>query len=211
MEFKDRLNQALSMRKISAAELARVSGVNEGAISQYRKGGYKANQYNLEKMAKALNVSIPWLMGANVDEPLLVDKINFQKGIKIPVLGRVVAGVPIEAVTDILDYEEITPELAATGDFFALRIKGDSMTPRICENDVVIVRKQPSVNSGSLAIVLINGEAATIKQVIVREDGIMLQAFNPGVYPTHFYTCEDIKKLPVTILGKVIELRGKFM
>ncbi|NLU43662.1 MAG: helix-turn-helix domain-containing protein, partial [Acholeplasmataceae bacterium] len=203
MEFKDRLNQALSMRKMSAAELARVSGVNEGAISQYRKGGYKANQYNLEKMAKALNISIPWLMGADVDGPLLFDKMDFQKGGKIPVLGRVVAGIPVEAVTDVIDYEEIAPELAATGDFFALKIKGDSMTPRICENDVVIVRKQPSVDSGSLAIVLINGEEATIKQVIMREDGIMLQAFNPAIYPTHFYTCEDIKKLPVTILGKV--------
>ena len=211
MEFKDRLNQALSMRKMSAAELARVSGVNEGAISQYRKGGYKANQYNLEKMAKALNVSIPWLMGANVAGPLLVDKIGFQKGIKIPVLGRVVAGIPVEAVTDIIDYEEIAPELAATGDFFALQIKGDSMTPRICENDVVIVRKQPSVDSGNLAIVLINGEAATIKQVIVRKDGIMLQAFNPAVYPTHSYTREDINNLPVTTPGKVVELRGKFL
>lgn len=65
-EFKDRLNEGLALRRMSAAELARLSGVNEGAISQYRKGNYKANQYNLDKIAKALNVSIPWLMGADV-------------------------------------------------------------------------------------------------------------------------------------------------
>ncbi|MEG1413499.1 MAG: S24 family peptidase, partial [Acidaminococcaceae bacterium] len=142
------------------------------------------------------------------DAPAPKTHIN---GVKIPVLGRVVAGVPLEAITDILDYEEISVDMARTGEFFALQIKGDSMTPRICEGDVVIVRKQPTVDSGSLAIVLINGEDATLKQVIVRPDGIMLQAFNPAVYPTHFYTCADIKKLPVTILGKVVELRGRFL
>jgi len=61
--FKDRLIQAMELRRISAAELSRVSNVNEGAISQYRKGKYKASQHAVEKLAKALNVSIPWLMG----------------------------------------------------------------------------------------------------------------------------------------------------
>ena len=62
--FKERLIQAMDIRRISAAELSRVSKVNEGAISQYRKGRYKASQPAIEQLAKALNVSIPWLMGA---------------------------------------------------------------------------------------------------------------------------------------------------
>lgn len=65
-EFKDRLKEALTIRKMSAAELARLSQVNEGAISQYKKGAYKATQENLDRLAKTLNVSIAWLMGADV-------------------------------------------------------------------------------------------------------------------------------------------------
>lgn len=64
--FQERLNQAIEMRDIKPAELSRQTGVNEGAISQYRSGAYKASQRNLEKLAKALNVSIPWLMGGDV-------------------------------------------------------------------------------------------------------------------------------------------------
>jgi len=171
----------------------------------------------LKKISSSMSIDLNDLLSLlDGDQPVSISweqnkENNNSKAVEIPVLGRVVAGIPVEAVTDVIDYEEIAAELAATGDFFALQIKGNSMTPRICENDVVIVRKQPSVDSGSLAIVLINGEEATLKQVIVRPDGIMLQAFNPAVYPTHFYTCEDIKKLPVTILGKVVELRGKFI
>ena len=62
--FKDRLIRAMEMRQMSAAELSRFSKVNEGAISQYRKGKYKASQPTIERLAKCLNVSIPWLMGA---------------------------------------------------------------------------------------------------------------------------------------------------
>lgn len=87
------------------------------------------------------------------------------RGVRIPVLGRVVAGIPIEAVEEILDYEEITPELAATGEFFALKIRGHSMEPRMMEGDVVIVRKQEDVESGDVAIVLVNGNEATVKRV----------------------------------------------
>lgn len=65
-DFKERLELALANKKMTAAELSRLSGINEGAISQYRKGAYKATQENLEKLALTLGVSIAWLMGADV-------------------------------------------------------------------------------------------------------------------------------------------------
>lgn len=68
IEFKDRLEQALTMRNMKPADLARLTGIGEGAISQYRKGAYKATQRNLEKISKVLSVSIPWLMGADDGE-----------------------------------------------------------------------------------------------------------------------------------------------
>ena len=67
---------------------------------------------------------------------------------KIPVLGRVAAGIPINAITEIIDTEEISEELAKTGDFFALKIKGDSMEPRIVDGDVVIVKQQEDAENG---------------------------------------------------------------
>lgn len=134
---------------------------------------------------------------------------NKPKGIKIPVLGVIPAGLPIEAIEDIIDYEEVTEEMAKTGELFALKIKGDSMTPRICHNDVVIVKKQNDCDSGDIAVVIINGENATVKQIKKDANGITLIPFNTNYQPTN-YTNQEIKKIPITIIGKVIELRGKF-
>ena len=69
------------------------------------------------------------------------------RGIRIPVMGRVVTGIPIEAIQEALDWEEITPELAATGELFALQVRGDSMEPTLRNGDVVIVKKQPTVDT----------------------------------------------------------------
>ena len=131
------------------------------------------------------------------------------KGIKIPVLGDVAAGVPIDAITDIIDYEEISEEMAKTGEFFGLRIKGDSMSPRIMEGDIVIVQKTSTVNSGELAVVLVNSEAATVKKYIRHDNGISLISFNSSYEPM-FFTASEIESLPVSIIGKVVESRAKF-
>ncbi len=215
--FAERLTIALEVRNIKAADLARNTGINEGAISQYKKGAYKAKQVTLDKLAKALNVAIPWLMG--VDEPPFdvirpygyktVALAPREKGVRIPVLGRIVAGIPIEATQEILGYEEITKKQAATGDYFALSVKGTSMTPNIEEGDVVIVRKQEDVDSGDTAIVLVNGSEATVKKVQKSNAGITLIGYNTTVYEPHFYCREDVKSLPVQIIGKVVELRRK--
>lgn len=132
------------------------------------------------------------------------------RGVKIPVLGKVVAGIPVEAITDILDYEEIPEDMARTGTYFALQIKGKSMEPTLHEGDVVIVRQQPEVENGEIAIVLVNGDEATVKEVKEGPDGLTLIGHNVAVYSPHFYTRNQIKNLPVRIIGKVVELRRKF-
>lgn len=132
-----------------------------------------------------------------------------KRGVKIPVLGRVAAGIPITAVEDILDYEEIEESLAKTGEFYGLQIKGDSMEPRISEGDVVIVRQQNDVESGDVAIVLVNGDDATCKRVVKHEHGLTLISFNP-MHPPKFYTEQEVEQLPVQIIGRVMELRAKF-
>ncbi len=131
------------------------------------------------------------------------------KGVKINVLGRVAAGIPIEAVEDIIDTEEITQEMAATGEFFGLQIHGDSMEPRMCEGDVVIVRKQDDAESGDIVIAMVNGDDATCKRLRKYRDGIELISNNPSYEPM-FFSNEEIASKPVKIIGKVVELRGKF-
>jgi repressor LexA len=190
-------------RNMTQEQLANMLGVSRSTYTRYEQGTRECSYEMLLKISNIFNVTIDHLLNKQTLQ-------NKPKGIKIPVLGKVIAGVPIEAVTDIMDWEEIPQEMAATGEFFALQIKGDSMTPRIQEGDVVIVKKQPSVESGEIAIILVNGDEATIKQVYIQENGIMLQAFNPAVYPAHFYSNQEILKLPVSIIGKVVELRGKF-
>lgn len=132
-----------------------------------------------------------------------------KKGVKIPVLGEVIAGVPIEAIEDILDYEEISEDMAAKGEHFALKVKGDSMEPVFYAGDIVIVRQQPTADSGDIVIALVNGDESTIKKLKLTDDGLMLIPANPAYEPM-YYTRKQIDTLPVSIIGKVVELRRSF-
>lgn len=130
-------------------------------------------------------------------------------GVVINVLGRVAAGIPIEAIENIIDTEEISEELARTGDFFGLQIHGDSMEPKISDGDVVIVRQQEDAESGDIVIATVNGDEATCKRLRKYRDGIELVANNPTYEPL-FFSNEDIINKPVRIIGRVVELRAKF-
>lgn len=152
-------------------------------------------------MAALFEVSVDYLLG-NTETPA-------SNGIKIPVLGDVAAGIPIEAITDIVDYEEINATLARTGEFFGLRIKGDSMEPRMREGDVVIVRQQESAETGDTVVVLVNGNSATVKKIKYGPDGITLLPTNP-VYDPLFYSAAEVEQLPVRVIGRVVELRAKY-
>ena len=130
--------------------------------------------------------------------------------VKIPVIGMVHAGTPTDAIEDILGWEEVTNDMAAKGDLMALQVKGDCMEPRFTEGDVVMVLQQPSVNSGDIAILMVNADEAIMRQVKLFEDGSLnLIPTNP-TYQVKRFSPEEIKSLPVRILGKVIELRAKF-
>ena len=128
---------------------------------------------------------------------------------KIPVLGRVAAGIPINAITEIIDTEEISEDMAKTGDFFALQILGDSMEPKISNGDVVIVRQQDDAETGDTVIALINGDDAVCKRLRKYKEGLELISTNPSYAPLYFDE-ETIKNKPVKIIGKVVELRAKF-
>ncbi len=190
---------------LSQDALAKLTGYTDrSSITKIEKGQVDLQQSKIELFAKALGTTSKELVGWDDDTPSIK-----KKGVSINVLGRVAAGIPIESIEEIIDTEEITEELAATGDFFGLQIKGDSMEPRITEGDVVIVRQQDDAESGETVIVLINGEDATCKRLKKYSDGIMLLSNNPKYEPMVF-SKQDIIDKPVKIIGKVVELRGKF-
>lgn len=198
--FKIKLKELREKSNLSQQKFADALGISQGTVGNWESGIREPNFKTMNKIAAFFNVSIDELINNNSTP---------SKGIKIPVLGKVQAGIPIEAVEDIIDYEEITPEMASTGDYFGLVVKGDSMEPRFIEGDVVIVRKQSTAETGDIVIALVNGDEATIKKLKYIKDGIMLVPLNPA-YETMFYDKDDIENKPVSIIGKVVELRGKF-
>ena len=218
-DFSERLRQLRTQKGISQQELADVIGVNKVTISGYERGirrpaGEGAKEI-YEKIADYFNVDTSFLIGISDVSIKLSNPLDssFQNhpihGFKIPVLGRVAAGIPISAIEEIIDYEEIAEELANTGEYFGLLIKGDSMEPRIKERDVVIVRKQDDADDGDLVIALINGNDAVCKRLKKYKDGIALLSNNPKYDPLYFSNTE-MESTPVKIIGKVKELRAKF-
>ncbi len=173
-----------------------------------RNGGNMPQEY-IEKIAALLSTTPEYLCD-ETDDPEIPPEEGKRRIRRIPVFGNVAAGVPIDAITDIEDYEEMWEDEASRyGELFALRIKGDSMEPRICNGDIVIVRAQPDVENGETAIVCINGDQATCKKIQKTQDGLMLISTNPK-YDPMFFSWKQVEDLPITVIGKVIELRSKF-
>ena len=146
----------------------------------------------------------------SLDDNLSVEQLPLRKGYTINVLGRVAAGLPIEAIENIIDTEEISEEMARTGEYFGLQIHGNSMEPRMYEGDIVIVRKQDDAESGDIVIAMVNGNDAVCKRLQKYAGGISLISLNSSNYDPMIYSNEDTETKPVKIIGKVVELRSKF-
>jgi repressor LexA len=205
--FSERLRYAMHKRNMKQSVLSYRTGIAQSYISRYLSGIYEPKHDKIQKLAKVLQVSEMWLGG--YDAPIELEETKTV--VKIPILGYVAAGIPIEAITDILDYEEISPDMIKDGsEYFGLEIKGDSMEPVISNGDYVIVKQQETCDSGQIAIVCVNGDNATCKKIIRQESGIMLVPFNPQ-YETVFYSNEQIEQIPITIFGVVVEQRRKFI
>lgn len=202
--FAQRFSKALLIRKITAAEISRKLGVNEGTISNYKKGTYEPKQRRLEAIAAILNVSIPWLMGADV--PMNGTETTIPQGFqpvpgtnKKPRLGVISCGNPIDTPENFDGYDDV-PDIFSCD--FTLVCEGDSMTgARICDGDIVYIKQQPTIENGQIAAVLIDGVEKLLKRVYITDEAIILQAENPA-YPPRSYHKEDMNR--VSIIGKVV-------
>ncbi len=212
-KFQERLNQALNMRKMTAAELSRRTRVPAAVISQYRSGRYEPKQDRVDLFASVLRVNAAWLMGYDI-EPENNNEISIDSmekwGIrpistkKIPLLGNIACGEPRYADEDRSSYVEVGTDIKAD---FCLRAKGDSMiNARINDGDIVFVRSQNAVDNGDIAAVIINDEA-TLKRVYFFPDkNILILKPENTKYKDIIYSEEDLNN--VKILGKAIAFQS---
>lgn len=218
-DFSDRLRKAMNIRGIKQIDLVNKTGIDKSLISNYLSGKYKAKSDKLHKLAIALNVSEGWLMGYDVDidrewisTPSIEDASYTQmpsRTIKIPLLGKVPAGVPIEAIQEILGYEEIPYEWEKNGEqYFALVVDGDSMYPDYHKGDTIIIKQQPDCESGDDCVVMVNGDDATFKRVVKQNKSIILKPLN-NEYEPYLFDEYDILTKPVRIIGVAVEVRRK--
>lgn len=197
-----RIKEKREILGMSQEDLAQKLGYkNKSSIAKIETGINDIVQSKVVEFATVLHTSVAYLMGWSDS--------GAKKGFSINVLGRVAAGIPIEAVENIIDTEEITEDLAKTGNFFGLQIHGNSMEPRMKEGDVVIVRQQDDAESGDIVIATVNGNEATCKRLRKYRDGIELISNNPSYEPM-FFSNKEIEEKPVRIIGRVVELRAKF-
>lgn len=183
-------------------DMCEALGVKYTTFTDWVKGNSYPRIDKIELMANYFGIS----------KADLVEKRNStstKNGVTINVLGRVAAGIPIDCVEEIIDTEEITQDMASTGEFFGLQIHGDSMEPRMKDGDVVIVRQQDDAETDNIVIAVVNGNEATCKRLKKYAEGIALISTNPSYEPMYFSN-KEIAEKPVRIIGVVKELRAKF-
>lgn len=210
--FSDTLRALRKAQGLTQAQFARQFSVATGTIAMWETGKREPDFSTMQRLADFFAVSVDYLLGRTDDADVFIDWNHGRAGRearRIPIIGRVQAGIPVEAVEDFLGYEEFSGPSGSAEDFFALEVRGDSMEPKISSGDVVIVRKQNDCDTGDLAVVLVSDGDATVKRIKKSAAGITLIPNNLAFEPM-FFSNEEIESLPVSILGKVVELRAKF-
>ena len=215
----ERINQIMKEKKLRQIDVLNMAKQYQekynikfykSHLSQYVNGKSNPDNEKIFLLSKVFDVSEAWLLGYDVPRNKIENNEEKENQvIKIPVLGTVPAGIPISAIEDILDYEDVPQSWSNQGDFFGLRIKGNSMYPKLENGEIVIVKKQSTADNGDVVIAMVNGDDATCKRYKRMDAGIMLTSDN-SEYSPMFYTNEQVQSLPVTIIGKVVESRKKF-
>lgn len=200
MNIGDTIRDKRTAQNISATYIAKSLGVTKSAVYNWEQGIRTPDADTLKRLAVLLGCTVSELVGENAES----------SAVSIPILGDVSAGYPMFAEENIIGYEDISASMVTQGEYFALRINGDSMLPRMRKGDIVIVRRQSYIEDGQVAVVLVNGDSATVKVVHQRDDGLLLSPTNPD-FPPLFYSAKSVQQLPVTIIGRVVELRAKYV
>ncbi len=215
-ELGEYLEEARKRKKYSTYDVNKLTDISQSYISLLEKGKRKASAVILKTLAPIYNLDYLDLYEKAGYIELIEDEIKnkYKKDefgntvVSIPILGIVKAGYDWLAEENVVDYITLKENIPNAKEYYALKITGDSMLPLLSEGDLVIVHDQDDVESGQTAVILINGEEATVKKVVKTNDGVELHSMNP-YYPVKKFTFEDMKNIPVKIIGRVKEAKIK--
>lgn len=210
-KFAKRFSDLIKNSNYDVPKLAEMLGLkSKSTIYRYMNGDMAPKIPTVKYASEIFNVNPLWLMGYDV--PMKINNKIDELGnpvVEVPILGTVKAGYDYLAQENWIGTIDISKKLAETGEFFALKIHGDSMFPVFIENDTVVVRKQDDFENGDIVVALINGEEATVKKGKKSDNSILLQPLNTNYEPLIF-TKEEMKTIPVKIIGVVKKLDREF-
>lgn len=213
MNIGNRLKELRERSHLTQEEVAQRIGVTKPTVNRYESEEIDIKRTIAIKLADVLDTTPAYIMGWSDDINLrtpsnIIEPDGNEKYIKIPVIGRVAAGLGCLTDNEIVGYESINAnDIRGGGEYCFLRVVGDSMYPKIEEGDLALVRCQTSVDSGSIAVVIVDDEDGVIKKVVYDTDFIELQSINP-MYPPRRFENEDV--LRVRVFGLVKEIKRRF-
>ena len=212
-ELGEYLKKIRKSKDLSLRQVDYKSDVSFSHLSMIENGSRKPSPLTLKELAKIYNLDYIDLYEKagylDLAEKERLGTKNPSSSAVVFVYGTIPAGIPMECIEDIIDTEEISADMLKGGkQYFGLKIKGNSMYPDYLDGDTIILEKTDDCESGDECCVMVNGSDGTFKKVLKNENGIILQPLNSEYQPM-FYTNEQIKSLPVKIIGKVVELRRK--
>ncbi|MTI85369.1 MAG: helix-turn-helix domain-containing protein [Firmicutes bacterium] len=187
--FGKRLRQLRKEKNLSQDDLAKLFHLSQSTIAYYESGRKQPTQKTLQKLAQFFTVSMDWLTGhSDLRKPLNSTELEgpypIGKTVRIPVLGTIHAGEPLYAEQNLVGYEEVSADELNGGEYFFLKVTGDSMIgSHIIPGSKVLVRRQPVVDNGQIAVVMVNDEEATLKRIKFMEEAVILYPDNPNYEP----------------------------
>lgn len=196
--FRNNLNFYMSRSSLTQKDIVQKLGVSKGSVSGWFAGTNFPRAEKLEELAELFGIT---------SADLLADR---SVSSSVPVLGHVHAGQTTYAIEEILDYVDIGSLKASQGEYFGLYVEGDSMIPELHDGDLVIVRKQPTLETGDIGVFSIGDNETTIKEYQELSRFIALMPFNTE-YDGLMISHKEVAELPVLILGKVVEARRSYV
>lgn len=204
----ERIKQLRKQHKMTQEQLGQIIGVQKAAIQKYEKGTVQnIKRASLIKLAEVLETTPEYILGwDNIPQNLI--PVENTEITQIPIVGRVAAGTSCFADNNIIGYESVSiSDINPSEQYAFLQVTGDSMYPLFMEGDLVLIRIQSSVDSGSYAVVTIDNDDGVIKRIVYGKDFIELQSVNP-MYPPRRFEKEDVTR--IRVFGVVKEVKRKF-
>ena len=199
-KISDNINKLIKEKNVSQVDIHNHTKIPRSTLTGYVKGTSTPNPGNVQKLADFFNVK-----KSDIDprfKPMPNNVIPILNSIKIPILGEIACGKPILIEENIDGYIEEFADNLPSGELFYLKTKGNSMMPTIPENSYVMIRKQPDVEEGEIAAVVINGDnEATLKRV-KRQNGLTMLIPDNANHKPYIITESN----PATILGKAVKV-----